>query len=65
MLPRVSEVKHVNDYELKISFTDGVVATLNFRDRVMGRAGVFEPLQSIDFFKQVSVVPGAKVGSLG
>ena len=55
MLPRVSGVRHLQDYFLEISFTDGTVAKLDFRRRVVGRGGVFEPLQRVVFFRQVSV----------
>ena len=55
MFPRVADVRHVKDYELEIRFTDGTVANLDFRARIVGRGGVFEPLQSVDFFAQVSV----------
>lgn len=59
MLPRVNKVKYVKDYELEVGFTDGIVATLDFRDRVSGRGGVFRPLQNTEFFQQVSVDPEA------
>jgi hypothetical protein len=59
MLPRVSAVKHLKDYELELAFTDGTVSTLDFRNRVTRRGGVFAPFESIDFFKQVSVDPEA------
>ncbi len=55
MLPRVTAVCHVKDYELKISFSDGVVADLDFRRRIVGRGGVFEPLQDAEFFARVAV----------
>ena len=55
MLPRITDVCHVKDYELEIRFSDGVIAKLDFRDRVVGRGGVFGPLESIDEFGQVSV----------
>ena len=56
MFPRVSGVRHVKDYELEISFSDGTVAELDFRQRIVGRGGVFGPLESVDFFRQVTVV---------
>jgi uncharacterized protein DUF2442 len=59
MLPRVTAVKHLKDYQLELEFTDGTIAMLDFRQRVVGRSGVFAPLQSVDFFKQVSVDPEA------
>jgi hypothetical protein len=55
MFPRVRGVRHVKDYELEITFSDGTVAKLDFRRRIVGRGGVFAPLESVDFFKQVSV----------
>ena len=55
MFPRVSGVRHLNDYELEISFTDGTVASLDFRKRIVGRGGVFRALENIEFFAQVAV----------
>jgi hypothetical protein len=55
MFPRVTGVRHVKDYELEISFADGTVAGLDFRLRIVGRGGVFGPLESVEFFKQVAV----------
>jgi hypothetical protein len=55
MFPRVSGVCHVKDYELEISFSDGTVAELDFRRRIVGRGGVFKPLENVDFFRQVAV----------
>lgn len=59
MFPRVTRVRHVKEYELEITFSDGTVAKLDFRDRVLGRAGVFERLEAVDFFSQVTVDPEA------
>jgi hypothetical protein len=59
MFPRVRGVRHVKDYELEITFSDGTVAKLDFRRRIVGRGGVFAPLESVDFFRQVSVDPEA------
>jgi len=55
MFPRVSGVRHNNDYELEISFSDGTVTSLDFRKRIVGRGGVFTSLENIDFFSQVAV----------
>jgi hypothetical protein len=55
MFPRVTGVRHVKDYELQISFSDGVVAKLDFRRRIVGRGGVFGPLEDVDLFAQVTV----------
>ena len=53
MPPRVREVCHVKDYRLRVRFSDGTVAELDFRPRIVGRGGVFLPLQDVEFFKRV------------
>ena len=55
MFPRVCGVRHLKDYQLEISFSDGTVAELDFRRRIMGRGGVFVPLEDVEFFRQVIV----------
>lgn len=55
MFPRVRGVRHTKDYELEITFSDGTVAELDFRDRVVGRGGVFKPLADLGFFCKVAV----------
>ena len=55
MFPRVRGVRHVKDYVLHLTFSDGTVAELDFRRRIVGRGGIFAPLESVDFFKQVTV----------
>ncbi len=62
MFPRVKQVRHLGQYRLELSFTDGTKGELDLEDRVVGRAGVFVPLQEIDFFKQVEVDP--EVGTI-
>jgi hypothetical protein len=55
MFPRITRVRHVKDYELELGFSDGTVAQLDFRGRIVGRDGVFLPLENVDFFSQVTV----------
>jgi len=55
MFPRVTGVRHINNYELEVSFLDGTVASLDFRKRIVGRGGVFTSLENIDVFAQVAV----------
>ncbi len=55
MFPRITRVRHVKDYKLELGFSDGLVAHLDFRPRVVGRGGVFLPLENVDFFSQVAV----------
>jgi hypothetical protein len=55
MYPRVSGVRHIADYRLELTFTDGTVGEIDFRDRVVGRGGVFRALEDPGFFNRVEV----------
>jgi hypothetical protein len=55
MLPRVISARHIADYRLELTFTDGTRGELDFRDRVVGRGGVFAPLEDVAYFSQVKV----------
>ncbi len=59
MLPRVEQVRHLRDYRLELRFTDGTKGELDLKERVVGRGGVFAPLEDVSFFKQVRVDPEA------
>lgn len=59
MFPRVKDVHYLGDYRLKLFFTDGAHGELDFRERIIGRGGVFKLLQDVEFFRQVSVDPEA------
>ena len=59
MFPRVTRVRHLEDYRLEVGFSDGTVAELDFRKRISDRGGVFRPLESVEFFAQVTVDPEA------
>ncbi|MFN8627433.1 MAG: DUF2442 domain-containing protein [Candidatus Binatia bacterium] len=55
MAVRVKSVRHVRDYVLELQFSDGSQGQFDFRSRVVGRGGVFTPLENVDVFRQVSV----------
>ena len=55
MMPRVMSVKYVGEYSLELVFTDGVTGTIDFRDRIVDRGGVFAPLENTNTFRQVQV----------
>lgn len=59
MFPRVKRVRHISDYRLELTFTDGATAELDFQQRVVGRGGVFRQLEDVEFFKEVQVDPEA------
>jgi hypothetical protein len=55
MFPRVTAVRHLRDYRLELAFTDGARGVIDFRGRIVGRGGVFAPLEDIEFFRRVQV----------
>ena len=59
MFPRVKRVRHICDYRLELSFADGTTRELDFRQRIVGRGGVFRQLEDVELFKQVQVDPEA------
>jgi hypothetical protein len=59
LFPRITKARHIKDYRLEIIFADGVHAEMDFRQKVVGRGGVFEPLEDINFFRLVQVDPEA------
>ena len=62
MFPRIAEVRHIRAHRLELTFTNGEKAELDLADRIVGRGGVFAPLEDIDFFKKVKVDP--EIGTL-
>jgi hypothetical protein len=59
MFPRIIGVDHVREYVLHLTFADGEEANLDLAERVVGRGGVFEPLQDVRYFARVNVDPEA------
>lgn len=55
MLPRIKSVSYLDGYRLKVRFTNKTEGIIDFRERIVGRGGVFKPLQDVEFFKQVVV----------
>jgi hypothetical protein len=49
----------MRDYRLELGFTDGTTGELDFRQRIVGRGGVFSQLENVGFFTQVQVDPEA------
>jgi hypothetical protein len=59
MFPRITAARHVQDFILELTFSNGERAELDLRKKILGRGGVFAPLQDVAFFKQVRVDPEA------
>lgn len=55
MYPRITHVRHLGEYRLELSFADGTKGQIDFKDRVVGRGGVFGPLEQVSLFGQVKV----------
>ena len=55
MMPRVQAVRYVSGYVLELEFSDGTTGTIDFRNRIVDRGGVFAPLEDTDAFRQVRV----------
>lgn len=55
MIPRVIEVKALNDYKLWLRFQDGVSGTVDLSAELWGP--MFEPLKDKALFAQVTVDP--------
>ncbi|MEX1008851.1 MAG: DUF2442 domain-containing protein [Acidimicrobiia bacterium] len=53
-LPRITAVESLGDHRLRLTFDDGLVRDLDFR-QVVDRGGVFEPLHDPEYFAQVTV----------
>ena len=62
MFPRIIKVRHIGEYRLELTFADGIQAELDFRNRVIGRGGVFKQLEDVEFFRQARVDP--EIGSI-
>lgn len=57
MYPRIAHVKHLGDYKLRLTFRNGEVGVIDLADRIIGRQGIYKPLQDTSFFAQVKVDP--------
>jgi hypothetical protein len=52
-LPRVTSVKPLEGFRLRLAFTDGLVREVDLSDDLWGQMA--EPLQDPDYFRQVRV----------
>jgi hypothetical protein len=53
MFLHVTHVKYLKDYQVRLGFNDGKIKDLDLKDELYGE--IFEPLQDVEFFKQVYV----------
>lgn len=57
MTPKITQVTHAGDYRLELVFDDGLKSTVDFRQRVLTRGGIWSPLHNIAYFKQARIDP--------
>lgn len=57
MTPDIKSVQYLAEYRLKLSFDDGVEGEVDLKPHVVGRGGIFLPLEEPAFFSRVTVNP--------
>jgi len=62
MFPDIKIVRCLRDYQLELTFADGVSGRIDFAPWVVGQGGVFSPLEDKAFFSRVSV--NADIGTI-
>ena len=50
---QVAAINHINDYRLRLEFSDGIVKEVDLYGELHGQ--VFEPLKDPGFFRQVGI----------
>ena len=50
MIPRVVKAEVVDGYRVRITFSDDASGVVDFKDRIVGRGGVFERLEDPKLF---------------
>lgn len=55
MFLHVANVTYLDEYKLRLTFSDAVIKDVDLQDELYGE--VFEPLKDPEFFKQVIVNP--------
>ncbi len=51
----ITDVRVLDGYRIELTFSDGAGGVVDLANRIIGRAGIFEPLEDLQFFRQVSV----------
>jgi hypothetical protein len=51
----VTDVRALDGYCVELTFSDGVRGIVDLTNRIVGRGGVFTPLEAAEFFRQVAV----------
>ncbi len=51
----ITDVRVLDGYRVELTFSDGIRGAVDLANRVVGRGGVFGPLEAPEFFRQVFV----------
>jgi hypothetical protein len=51
----VTDVRVLNGYRVELTFSDGLRGVVDLTNRIVGRGGVFGPLENPDFFRRAAV----------
>jgi len=62
MFPDVKSVRYLHDYQLEMTFADGVSGRIDFAPWIVGQDGVFAPLEDKSYFARVEV--NADIGTI-
>ncbi len=52
---RIKKFEYVDNYKLRILFSDGKTKLVDLEDKVKRAKGIFSPLKKVDYFKKVSL----------
>jgi hypothetical protein len=51
----VTDVQALDGYRVELTFSDGVRGVVDLANRIVGRGGVFGPLEDREYFRQAAV----------
>jgi hypothetical protein len=51
----ITDVRVLDGYRVELAFSDGVRGVVDLANRIVGRGGVFGPLEDPEFFRRVAV----------
>lgn len=51
----ITDVRVLDGFRIQLTFSDGVRGDVDLANRIVGRGGIFGPLENPQFFHQVSV----------
>ncbi len=49
ILIKVEQAKYLSDYQIKLTFSDGLTGIVDLKDEIWGE--VFEPLKDVNYFR--------------